>query len=47
LFGLVEWIQNEQCPWYRRKWWELSSFVISICERSLNCLCHSKHLTSS
>jgi hypothetical protein len=29
LFGLVEWTESEGDPWYRRKWWEFSSFVIS------------------
>jgi hypothetical protein len=44
LFCLVEWIQSEQYPWQRRKWWALSSFVISTCELSLNHLCTQKHL---
>jgi hypothetical protein len=30
----VEWIQNEQYPWYRRKWWAVSSSVISKCKLS-------------
>jgi len=34
LFGLVGRIQREQYPWHRRKWWALSSFVISKCELS-------------
>jgi hypothetical protein len=33
-FGLVEWIQSEQYPWYWRKWWALSSFVILTCKLS-------------
>jgi hypothetical protein len=32
LFDLVEWVQNEQYPWYRRKEWALPSFVISTRE---------------
>jgi len=34
LFGLVEWIQSDQYPWYQRKLWALSSFVILTCEFS-------------
>jgi len=29
LFGLVEWIQSKQSPWYLRKWGALASIVIS------------------
>jgi len=32
LYGLVEWIQSEQYPWYQKKWWALSKFVTSTCE---------------
>jgi hypothetical protein len=31
LFGLTKWIQSKQYPWYQRKWWALSSFVILTC----------------
>jgi len=41
-FDLVEWIQNQHYPWYRRQWWALSSFVILTCMLSLNCLYYSK-----
>jgi len=34
MFGHVEWIQSEQYPWYRRKWWALSSFGISTSKLS-------------
>jgi hypothetical protein len=30
----VEWIKSEQYPWYQRKWWALSSFVILTCNLS-------------
>jgi hypothetical protein len=33
LFGLVEWVQSEQYPWYRRKRWAFSS-VVSKCDLS-------------
>jgi len=34
LFGLLEWTESEQYPQYQRKWWALSSFVISSRELS-------------
>jgi hypothetical protein len=40
----LQWIQSEQYPWYWRKWWAFSSFMISTCELSLNRLYHSPHL---
>jgi len=32
LFGLEEWFKCEQYSWCRRKWWALSSSVISTCK---------------
>jgi hypothetical protein len=29
----VEWIKRTN-PWYRRKWWALSSFMILMCKLS-------------